>query len=62
VRVHSVSFENGERLTYDPNGFALTGGEVILALREDRVILRISRKSGWVVVDGLSRPWRDSGR
>ena len=60
VRVHSVSLENGEPLTYDPNGFALTGGEVILTLGEEQVSLRISKESGWVVVDGLSKPWRDS--
>ena len=60
VRVHSVSLENGEPLTYDPNGFALTGGEVILTLGEVQVSLRISIESGGVVVDGLSKPWRDS--
>ena len=62
VRVHSVSLEGNEPLTYDPNGFALTGGEIVLSLREEQVVLHLSSKSGWVVIDGLSKPWRDSGR
>ena len=62
VRVHSVSFLKDGPLTYDPNGFALTGGQIVLSLREEQVVLHISEKSGWVTIDGLSQPWRDSGR
>ena len=62
VRVHDTSFIGEEPLTYDPNGFALTGGQITLSLGEERVVLHISEESGWVAIDGLSRPWRDSER
>ena len=62
VRVHATSFIGEEPLTYDPNGFALTGGKITLSLGEERVVLHISEESGWVAIDGLSRPWRDSER
>ena len=62
VRVHSTSFIGEEPLTYDPNGFALTGGQIVLSLGEEQVVLYISEESGWVAIDGLSRPWRDSER
>ena len=61
VRVHSVSLIGEEPLTYDPRGFALTGGQVTLSLGEEQVVLHISEESGWVAIDGLSKPWRDSG-
>ncbi len=62
VRVRSVSFTEEEPLTYDPNGFALTGGQVVLSLGKEQVVLHISEESGWVAIDGLSEPWRDSER
>ena len=62
VRVHATSFIGEEPLAYDPNGFALTGGQITLSLGEERVVLHISEESGWVAIDGLSKPWRDSER
>jgi Tfp pilus assembly protein FimT len=62
VRVQSKSFTAEETLTYDPNGFAINGGQVVLSLGEEQVVLYISQESGWVAIDGLSKPWRDSER
>ena len=62
VRVHATSFMGEELLTYDPNGFAVNGGQITLSLGEERVVLHISEESGWVAIDGLSKPWRDSER
>lgn len=62
VRVHSVTLDGDEPLSYDSGGFVLTGGQVILSLGEDRVVVHISPESGWIAIDGLSKPWRDSER
>ena len=62
VFVHSVTLDGGQALVYDPNGFALTGGQVVLSQGEERIVISITPQSGWVVIDGLSKPWRDSER
>ena len=62
VHVHSVSLEQNSPLKYDHNGFALNGGQIILSLEEERIIVTLSSESGWVSIDGLSKPWRDGER
>jgi len=62
VHVHSVALDKKGPLVYDPSGFALNGGQVILSLGEDRVVITISTESGWVAIEGLSGPWRELGR
>lgn len=62
VRVHSVTLGGDAPITYDPNGFALTGAEITLSQGAARVTVRIDAKSGWIAIDGLSKPWRDSER
>ena len=62
VRIQNVSLKGGRGLSYDPNGFALAGGEITLSLYEEQVVLHITAGSGWIAIDGLSKPWRDSER
>ena len=62
VRVHSVILKDDEPLIYDPNGFVLSSGQITLSLGEERVVVYISPESGWVAIEGLSKPWQDSGR
>ena len=59
VRVHSVVLEERGPLRYNSSGFALNGGQIILSLGEERSIITISPESGWVSIEGLSKPWRD---
>ena len=61
VQVESVTLNGGGPLIYDPNGFALAGGEITLSLGDDLVVVHITEESGWISIDGLSKPWRDSG-
>ncbi|MCH2105490.1 MAG: GspH/FimT family protein [Planctomycetes bacterium] len=62
VRVESVSLTGGGPLSYDPNGFAICGGEITLSLHEEQVVVHITEESGWIAIDGLSKPWRDLER
>ena len=59
VRVRSVTLENAGPIKYGPSGYALNGGQVVLSLKEERIIISISPESGWVSIEGLSKPWRD---
>lgn len=59
VHVHSVTLEERGPMKYTPNGFALNGGQIILSFKEERAIITISPESGWVSIEGLSKPWRD---
>jgi hypothetical protein len=59
VRVHSITLEKRGPLKYNSNGFALNGGQIILSLGEEHSIITISPESGWVSIEGLSKPWRD---
>jgi len=62
VRVHSVILEERGPLKYNSNGFALNGGQIVLSLGEDRSIITITPESGWISIEGLSKPWRDGER
>lgn len=62
VRVHSVSLDGDRPLAYDPSGFAQSGGEIVLSQGEERMLIHIDPKSGWISIDGLSKPWRDTER
>ena len=59
VRVRSVTLEEAGPIKYSPSGYALNGGQIVLSLREERIIVSISPESGWVSIEGLSKPWQD---
>lgn len=62
VRVHSVSLDSAGPLIYDPNGYALTGGEIVLSLAEEEIALTLSAETGRIEINGIRVPAQSSER
>ena len=62
VRIESVQLGARASASYDARGLSLQGGSIRLGDRGARRTLSLQAGSGLIDIEGLSRPWSDSGQ
>lgn len=61
VHVERVRLGEGRTARFTPDGSAELGGEITLGYRDQLRRVTLQEGSGLVAIEGLERPWSDSG-
>lgn len=62
VTIESVQLGPTPRARFSPTGLALQGGTIRLAYRSHQRTLHLQAGTGLIDLEGLTRPWTDTGR
>jgi Tfp pilus assembly protein FimT len=61
VRVKSVTYAEGDQLSFGPRGIASTSTRITLSLGEETRVVTVAAPSGGLTIEGTTRDWTDNG-